>query len=108
MPSVEQFETCVDNAALKGTTVWRRYRRFVGQIASSRVNFYADQCPVFSSEGRSTGLQRVFSQINGLVRAMRYTALNACNCKGELIRSRVKLVALSGFSGQNGLAILFY
>jgi hypothetical protein len=108
MPSVEQFEMCVDNAAFKGTTVWRRNGRFVGQIGSSRVKFYADQRPVCSSEGRSTGLQRVFMQINGRVRAMRYTALNACNCKGELIRSGVKLVALSAFSRQNGLGILFY
>jgi hypothetical protein len=91
MPSVEPFRMCVDNAAFEGTIVWRRNRGFVGQIGSSRVKFYADQCPVFSSEGRSTGLQRVFRQINGLVRAMRYRALNACNCKGELIRSGVKL-----------------
>jgi hypothetical protein len=77
MTSVEQFSMCVDSAAFKGTTVWRRNRPFVGQIGSSRVKFYADQRPVFSSEGRSTGLRRVFRQINGLVRAMRDTALNA-------------------------------
>jgi hypothetical protein len=108
MPSVEQFEMCVDNAAFKGTTVWRRNRGFVGHHGSSGVKFYADQRSVLSSEGRSTGLQRVFMPINGLVRAMRYTALNACNCKGELIRSGVELVALSAFSRQNGLGILFY
>jgi hypothetical protein len=104
MPSVEQFEMCADNAAFKGTTVWRRYRRFVGQIGSSRVKFYADQCPVFSSEGRSTGLQRVFSQINGLVRAMRYTASNACNCTGELSRSEnVKLALYRDFLDKTDL-----
>jgi hypothetical protein len=108
MPSVEQFEMCVDDAAFKATTVWRRNGRFVDWIGSCRVNFLADQRPVLSSEGRSTGLQRVSMQFNGLVRAMRYTALNACNCKGELIRSGDKLVALSGISRQNGLGILFY
>jgi hypothetical protein len=108
MPSVEQFRMCVDNAAFRGTTVWRRNRRFVGQIGSSGVKFHADRRPVFSSACRSTGLRRVFMQFNGLVRATRYTALNACNCKGELIRSGVKLVALSAFPRQNGLGILLY